>query len=64
VIHHSVKDGAIVGEEDAGADVGEDDDGTHSCHLLVLRCTLHNPLDLSRVLICLECVGDKLGQLK
>lgn len=66
VIHHSEMDGARVGEKVAGAgvDVGEDDDGTHSCRLSVLHYTLHTPLDLSRALICLECAGDKCGQLK
>lgn len=64
VTHHSVMNDVRVGEEDVGADVGEDDYGTHSFHLSVLRCTLHNPLDLSRVLICPERVGDKLDQLK
>jgi hypothetical protein len=57
-------DDARVGEDAAAADVGEDDDDTHSCHLSVLRCSLHNPLDLAPVLICLERVGDKQGQLK
>jgi hypothetical protein len=56
-------DVAWVGE-DAGADVGEGDDGTYSYHLSVLRCILRNLLDLAQVLTCLECAGGKQDQLK
>ena len=63
VSRRSVMDDVRVGG-DAGADVGEGDDGTCSCHLAVPCCTLRNPRDLARVLSGFEHAGDKWVQLK